>query len=310
MKTAFLFPGQGAQKLGMGMDLYNHNTIYKQTFDKCQDGAELDLKKACFDGDRMNESEVVQPAIFAHSMSLLSVLQSEGVDADIYAGLSLGEYSALCAAGAFDIAQCAALVRERGRIMDNAFDVGVCGMLSVIGLDIDKVTSVIAPYDNVYAANHLSELQIVISGYMSDLKELEPVFLQEGAKMAAMLDVRGPFHSTLLKDAASTFLDVLKETQIADINKIVYANVLGKRYTEDSDIRALLTDQMCTRVRWHDCTEDMIASGVTDYVEIGPGNVLSKLIKRRVERGSANIASVNNAKSLDKFLANAKQTKE
>ncbi len=258
----------------------------------------------------MDESEVVQPAIFAHSMSLLRVLQSEGIDADIYAGLSLGEYSALTAAGAFSIAQCAALVRKRGRIMDNAFEPGVCGMLSVIGLDIDKVSSVIAPYDNVYAANHISELQIVISGYMGDLIVLEPVFLSEGAKMAAMLDVAGPFHSALLKDAASTFFDVLEQIEMADIDKIVYANVLGKRYTDTSDKKALLTDQMCTRVRWHDCTEDMISSGVTDYVEVGPGNVLSKLIKRRVDKGSANIASVNNAKSLDKFLANAKQAKE
>ena len=214
MKTTFLFPGQGAQKLGMGMDLYDHNTIYKQTFDECQDGAELDLTKACFDGDRMDESEVVQPAIFAHSMSLLRVLQSEGIDADIYAGLSLGEYSALTAAGAFSIAQCAALVRKRGRIMDNAFEPGVCGMLSVIGLDIDKVSSVIAPYDNVYAANHISELQIVISGYMGDLIELEPVFLSEGAKMVAMLDVAGPFHSALLKDAASTFPGINSYTSL------------------------------------------------------------------------------------------------
>lgn len=310
MKTTFLFPGQGAQKLGMGMDLYNHNTIYKQTFDECQEGCQLDLTKACFDGDRMDESEVVQPAIFAHSMSLLSVLKSEGIDADVYAGLSLGEYSALTAAGALSIAQCSALVRKRGRIMDNAFEPGVCGMLSVIGLDMQKVSSVIEPYDKVYAANHLSELQIVISGFLSDLKELEPVFLREGAKMVAMLDVRGPFHSALLSDAASTFFDVLKQIEMADIDKIVYANVLGKPYNDSSDKRALLTDQMCTRVRWHDCTEDMIASGVTDYIEVGPGNVLSKLIKRRVDKGSANIACVNNAKSLDKFLGKAKQAEE
>lgn len=305
MKTVFLFPGQGAQKIGMGMDLYDHNNIYKQTFDECQDGAQLDLQKACFAGDRMKESEVVQPAIFAHSMSLLAVLADAGFDADIYAGLSLGEYSALTAAGAFDIAQCAALVRKRGRIMDNAYEPGVCGMLSVIGLDIDKVSSVIADYDNVYVANHISQLQIVISGYQSDISDLEPIFLQEGAKMAAKLDVAGPFHSALLSQAAKSFHDVLLGEDLREINKTVYSNVLGKPYTDDSDKRQLLADQMCTRVRWHDCCEHMIASGIERYIEVGPGNVLGKLLKRRLGKDGPSIVSINSAKTLDKFLAKA-----
>lgn len=305
MKTVFLFPGQGAQKVGMGMDLYDHNIIYKQTFDECQNGAELDLKKACFQGDRMRESEVVQPAIFAHSMSLLAVLRDAGFDADIYAGLSLGEYSALTAAGAFTVAQCAALVRKRGRIMDNAFEKGVCGMLSVIGLDIDKVSSVISDYDNVYVANHISQLQIVISGYQSDLSELEPLFLEQGAKMAAKLDVAGPFHSALLSEAAKSFHDMLLGEELREISKTVYANVLGKPYEDDSDVKQLLADQMCTRVRWHDCSEHMIASGIERYIEVGPGNVLGKLVKRRIGKDGASVASINSAKTLDKFLAKA-----
>lgn len=304
MKTAFLFPGQGAQKVGMGKDLYDDNNIYKHTFDECQEGAGLDLKKACFEGERMDESEVVQPAIFAHSMSLLAVLKDLGFDADICAGLSLGEYSALTAAGALDMAQCAGLVRQRGSIMDSAFDKGVCGMLSVIGFDINKVSEVIKDYENVFIANHLSELQIVLSGYTEVLKELETVFVDLGAKMAALLDVAGPFHTALLDSAADSFYDALSSLEMNKPKKLVYSNVLGGQYEEDSDIKKLLRDQMCRRVRWHDCTENMIASGIETYIEIGPSNVLTKLLKRRVD-GGATVYNVSSAKTLGKFLSKA-----
>ena len=305
MKTVFLFPGQGAQKPGMGADLYDNNDIYKQVFDECRDGAELDLKKACFEGEGMDESEVVQPAIFAHSMGLLAVLESHGIQADIFAGLSLGEYSALTAAGTFGIAQCAALVRQRGRIMDSAFEKGICGMLSVIGFDIGKVSSVIEGYENVFVANHLSELQIVVSGYKSELEKLEQVFLDEGAKMAALLSVAGPFHTELLDGAAKEFYQVLAKEEIKQPEKTVYSNVLGKPYDKDSDIKQLLCGQIKSRVRWHDCTEDMVQQeDIGSYIEVGPGNVLGKLFKRRTEGGSAKVVSINSAKTLDKFLSN------
>ena len=308
MKTVFLFPGQGAQKPGMGADLYLNNNIYKRAFDECQDGAELDLKKSCFDGERLGESEIVQPSIFAHSMGLLAVLKNEGFEADICAGLSLGEYSALTAAGAFGVGQCAGLVRKRGRIMDAAYESGVCGMLSVIGFDIEQVSAVIEEYGDVYIANHLSELQIVVAGYMKDLKELELEFTQKGAKMAAMLDVAGPFHTKLLEDAAQEFNEVLSAEHLNPPQKTVYSNALGEPYKKDSDIKLLLCDQMRSRVRWHDCTEHMIADGITDFIEIGPGNVLGKLIKRRVGKGNAKVVSIDSEKSLEKFLSGTEES--
>ncbi len=306
MKSVFLFPGQGAQKPGMGADLYENNIIYKKAFDECQDGAELDLKKSCFDGERLDESEIVQPSIFAHSMGLLAVLRERGVDADIYAGLSLGEYSALTAAGVFNIRQCAALVRKRGRIMDAAYEKGVCGMLSVIGFDVEKVSAVIAGYDDVSVANHLSELQIVVAGYMSSLRELEGRFTEEGAKMVAMLDVAGPFHTKLLGAAAKEFHAVLQQEELKPMQSQVYSNALGRPYENDSDIRQLLCDQMSSRVRWHDCTEHMVQSGITDYIEVGPGNVLGKLLKRRAGGEGATVTSISNTKTLDKYLSAAK----
>ena len=302
MKTAFLFPGQGAQTIGMGQDLYDNNIIYKETFETCMRGADLDLAAACFDGKRMDESEVVQPAIFAHSISLLEALRSESVDADIYAGLSLGEYTALTASGVFDTAQCAALVRERGRIMDGAFPTGTGGMLSVIGFDVDRVEEMIKNYDNAYVANHLSELQTVVAGFIDDLKELELIFNEAGAKMVTILGVRGPSHAPLLNTAADAFFEVLSSIDTGDMQKPVYANALGRPYDQGSNIAMLLSDQMRSRVRWHDCVESMIENGVERFVEVGPSNVLTKLVKRRVGKGGAETYSVRDAATLDKFL--------
>lgn len=301
MKTAFLFPGQGSQTVGMGKELYNYYTIYKQTFDMCEQGSGLDLKAACFEGERMDESEVVQPAIFAHTISLLEVLRSKGVDADIYVGLSLGEYSALTAAEVFGIEQCAALVRQRGRIMDNAFPKGAGGMLSVIGFTVEQVEDVIKAYENVYVANHLSQLQTVVAGEIVDLLALQEVFTEKDAKMVTLLNVRGSSHAPLLNDAAQKFLDVLNDIEIGHMDKSVYSNVLGEPYAKDSNIKQLLAKQMCSRVRWYDCVENLIASGVERYVEVGPSNVLSKLVKRRVGKGIS-VTSVRDLATLDKFF--------
>lgn len=305
MKTAFLFPGQGAQTPGMGSDLYIYHPIYTETFELCEQGAELDLKAACFEGKRLDEGEVCQPAIFAHTISLLRAVQSEGVDADMFAGLSLGEYGALTAAGVFDIAQCAALVRQRGRIMDEAFAPGVGGMLSVIGFTAGQVEEAIAGYASASVANHLSELQTVVAGQMSDLVTLKEKFEQAGAKMVTLLSVRGPSHSPLLESASQAFHAVLKREDIGVAQKTVYSNALGAPYPADADISALLAEQMRSRVRWHDCTEHMIASGTERFVEIGPGNVLSKMLKRRVDKG-VEVVSVRDRDTLEKFLGSVR----
>ncbi len=305
MKTAFLFPGQGAQTPGMGADLYIYHPIYTETFELCEQGAELDLKAACFEGKRLDEGEVCQPAIFAHTISLLRALQSGGIDADLYAGLSLGEYGALCAAGVFDIAQCAALVRARGRIMDEAFAPGAGGMLSVIGFTAEQVEEAIAGFSSATVANHLSQLQTVVAGQMPDLLALKDKFEQAGAKMVTLLSVRGPSHSPLLGSASEAFLAVLKREDIGVAGKTVYSNALGTPYPADSDISALLAEQMRSRVRWHDCTEHMIASGTERFIEVGPGNVLSKMLKRRVDKG-VEVVSVRDRDTLEKFLGSVR----
>jgi len=285
----------------MGQDLYDHYTVYKNTFDACSKGSELNLKSACFEGHGLNESEVVQPAIFAHSISLFALLKSKGFVPDVCAGLSLGEYSALCASGVFSPEQCAALVRKRGRIMDEAFPEGTGGMLSVIGFTAHQIEQTIESCHDVYLANHLSELQTVIAGRTEDLNKLKPEFEQIGAKMVTMLAVRGPSHAPLLDDAAKEFLELLAGETLGGMAIKVYSNAMGKPYEQDSDIRALLAQQMRSRVLWHSCTEHMIANGVKSFVEVGPSSVLSKMLKRRVDKETL-VFSVRDRATFEEFI--------
>lgn len=288
----------------MGKDLYHHYTVYKQTFDACEQGTESDLKSACFDGHGMDEGEMAQPAIFAHSISLFALLKSLGFEPDICAGLSLGEYGALCAAGVFGVSQCAALVRKRGRIMDEAFPAGAGGMLSVIGLSAAQVEAAIRGYEHAYLANHLSEGQTVVAGYAAQLERLADVFAGMGAKMVTRLAVRGPSHAPLLNVAAATFSQTLQAEALGEAVYTVYANATGRPYTKDSDVRGLLARQMCSRVRWHDCIEHMLAAGTGRFVEVGPSNVLTKMLKRRAGRDTS-IASVRDRETLENFLESA-----
>jgi [acyl-carrier-protein] S-malonyltransferase len=187
-------------------------------------------------------------------------------------------------------------------MMDEAFPAGAGGMLSVIGFTAEQVEQAIAGYASASVANHLSELQTVGAGEMADLQALKEVFEKSGAKMVTLLSVRGPSHSPLLEKTSQEFLALLKHEDIGVAAKTVYSNALGAPYPAGADISALLAAQMRSRVKWHDCTEHMIAQGVTRFVEIGPGNVLSKMLKRRVDK-SVEVASVRDRETLEKFIA-------
>ena len=302
MKTAFLFPGQGAQAVGMGADLYESSAVYRSMFDACQAQAGLNLKAACFEGAGMDNSGVIQAAIYTHTVSLLRAVRAAGADADVFAGLSLGEYSALAAADVLDAARGAALVRQRGEIMDGAVPPGTGGMLSVVGLTLEQVEACIKAYEHVYVSNHLNETQTALGGLLPELEAVKPVLEAAGARMVSLLAMKGPSHCPLLNDAAARFAYVLESERMGAVGKTVYSNVLGAPYPADADVRALLCEQMRSRVRWHDCVEHMLESGVTRFVEIGPGNVLSKMLKRRVGAG-VEVYSVSNAASLDAFLS-------
>ena len=301
MKTAFLFPGQGAQTPGMGSDLYLSYSRYREVFDRCEAGAGLNLKAACFKGEGMDGSDAIQTAIYAHSVATLCQLESKGVMPDYLAGLSLGEYAALTAAGVMDEAQGASLVRRRGFLMDGAVLPGTGGMLSVVGLTLEQVESVLAGREHVYVSNHLSETQLVLGGLLPELEAVKPALEAAGSRMLTMLAMKGPSHCPLLDEAANRFSAELSNQVLLTPSLPVYSNALGALYPADADIRALLCAQMKTRVRWHDCVEDLLSRGVTRFVEIGPGGVLTKMLKRRVGR-EIQLFSVQDAASLEAFL--------
>ena len=298
MKTAFLFPGQGAQSVGMGKDLYAENKIYRETFDTLSKASGIDLKAACFDGEGMDKSSVVQPAIYTHSLSLLNALDET---ADIVAGLSLGEYTAMAAVDMLDKRRGAALVSRRGAIMDEAVPAGVGGMLSVLGLEIDAVERLIEGRTDIWAANHLSATQIVLAGKVEVIAEVEQAAAEAGAKTVS-INASGPFHTPMLKTASERFKALLDEEAIGRQTAIIYSNFTGQPYDENSDVRQLLANQMCGRVRWHAITERLIEAGVKRFVEIGPGMVLSKMLKRRINDDSVTVSSVRDVKTLNRYL--------
>ena len=295
---AFLFPGQGAQSPGMGEDLYAENSVYRAMFDSFDAALPFDLKAACFSGEGLEKSEVTQPAILAHSISLLAAL---GEMPDIVAGLSLGEYSAMTAAGMISSADCAKLVFARGRMMDAAVPEGIGGMLSILGLTIEAVEELLGDTPDVWAANHLSETQVVLAGRTDALAAVEPKFIAAGAKTVA-LNVSGPFHSPMLKETAEEFKKLVIAAGLNEPNVIIYSNYSAKPYEQISEVPDLLASQMCGRVRWHSIIEAMVSRGVTEFVEVGPGMVLSKMLKRGIESTDVKIASVRDLKSFKKYL--------
>jgi [acyl-carrier-protein] S-malonyltransferase len=303
MKKAILFPGQGAQEVGMGKDLYESNEVYKEVFDAIDAGLEIDLKAACFEGENMDKSEYVQPAIYAHSIALFKALD---LDADIYAGLSLGEYTAMTAADMQGIVQGAQLVNIRGHIMDNAVAPGKGGMMSVLGLTIEEVEKALKGEKSIWIANHLSENNIVIAGERESIENIEQKFIDMGAK-TVLLNTSGPFHTPMLDNAADEFMEYLNNAHFIEPNAIIYSNYTGEPYESADAAPKLLSKQMSNKVRWHEKMENLINEGVTEFIEIGPSMILSKMLKRRLKGCDVEITSIRDQKTLEKYLEKQKE---
>lgn len=280
-KTAFIFPGQGAQIVGMGKDVYDNSAIAREVFDRAGEAVELDLKALCFEENTdIDITEFTQVCLLTTSIAIMEELKTRGIKADVAAGLSLGEYCALVAAGSMNYIDAAKAVRKRGIFMQEEVPAGEGGMAAILGMDAADIDKAIEEFDKVQVANYNCPGQIVISGETEQVKQAADKLKEAGARRAVMLNVSGPFHSSLLIGAGEKLQKVLDELSI-DKPQIPYvANVNASYVTEQEEIEPLLVRQVSNSVRWQQSVEAMVEDGVEVFIEIGPGKTLAGFNKK------------------------------
>ncbi len=285
---AYVFPGQGAQFVGMGKDLYDNNPEAKELFEKANEILGFRITDMMFEGteDHLKQTKVTQPAIFLHSVLLAKSLGDE-FEPDMVAGHSLGEFSALVAAGALSFEEGLKLVSKRAHAMQKACELRPSTMAAVLALPDDKVEALCAEIDDIVApANYNCPGQVVISGTMEGIDAACEKMLAAGAKRAMKLKVGGAFHSPLMQPAQEELAEAIAEAEFSTPVCPVYQNVDGKPHTDPEEIKANLIKQLTAPVRWTYDVEAMIADGADEFIELGPGAVLQGLVKK-INRGVA-----------------------
>lgn len=288
-KTAFIFPGQGAQKAGMGKDFYQYSSHSRRIFDQASKVLGFSMEELCFEeNNRLDITEYTQAAMVTASMAMMAEIQNRGFLPDMTAGLSLGEYCAMIVSGVISFPDAVKVVRQRGILMQEAVPAGQGGMAAILGLDTDKIEAVISSEEDVQIANYNCPGQIVISG-KKEAVELACVKLKEaGAKRAVILNVSGPFHSAMLFDAGKKLAKVLADIEFKS-PVIPYVTNVTAEFVTDSNkgesqsvnqIKQLLEQQVSSSVRWQQSIEKMIAAGAGRFVEIGPGKTLTAFVRK------------------------------
>lgn len=284
-KIAFLFPGQASQFVGMGKDLYEAFPRAQEVFDQANEILGFDLRATCFNGpeELLKQTRITQPAIFVHSVIVSNLLAENGMQPHMAAGHSLGEYSALVAAGVMTFQAGLQVVKIRGELMQHAGEQQPGTMAAIIGLADDQIYAICAEASDagsVTAANFNAPQQVVISGSLEGVARASELAKQSGAKRVIPLVVSGAFHSPLMESAQQELKAALESIEFQAAQFPIYANVTAKPVSAGPEIKDLLYQQLTHPVRWSATIENMIADGAKEFFEVGPGNVLAGLVKR------------------------------
>lgn len=280
-KIAFIFPGQGAQACGMGKDFYEQTETGKRIFDKATQLMGFSMPQLCFEeNDRLDITEYTQAAMVTASIAMMRVLEENGIKPDVAAGLSLGEYCALAAAGVMSDEDAIWTVRQRGMLMQEAVPVGEGAMAAILALDAAVIEEVTGAMEGVWIANYNCPGQIVISGEKAAVEEACEKLKAAGAKRAVMLNVSGPFHSGMLTAAGEKLGQVLSRVELHEPRIPYVANVTAQYVKSAAEVKELLTSQVSSSVRWQQSVETMIGDGVDTFIEIGPGKTLAGFMRK------------------------------
>lgn len=280
-KIAFIYPGQGAQKAGMGADFYDGCRTAGELYDAAEQALGLDIKHLCFEeNDKLDLTEYTQAALVTTCLAMTRAVREAGIAPDITAGLSLGEYAAIAASGGMDELDAIRLVRKRGILMQNTVPAGVGAMCAVMGMETAQIEEILLSTEGAEIANYNCPGQIVITGYKEAVETAAQRLKEAGAKRTVMLNVSGPFHSPLLIPAGEALSEELSKVTLHDLRIPYVTNVSAEKVDDISRTKELLARQVSSPVRWQQSMELMISEGVDHFVEIGPGRTLAGFMKK------------------------------